>query len=264
MAISYTLIYFVCAPGIIFSLIYFDWDPLYKILLFVPLEQRNCFTPTTIILNFIRLSVSFLCLAESTRMFPGSITFCIAVIKIHLGILDALQEYARRIPYCQPIHTVIRYRIIFRNYVTLVAICETIRDIIEWLTAALLFFGLTMIVIVNFVTVKMYDKLPLFLYACFPCVCIMILSVLAVTLPFAPMVHVNSGEILRLCSANVMQLPANWRKLARKKLIGLRNTTPNAGLSQYRFFALTSGFKKEYYYAIVTYTITALLSVDIN
>ncbi|OXA45241.1 putative SMEK 3 [Folsomia candida] len=128
----------------------------------------------------------------------------------------------------------------------------------------LLFMGVGLFcgVGVNFVTMKMYGITPISIYLLFP-VCAVFMGMIA-DIMTTMIVKISESSCTLVWKMERYLSPCGDRAFVRRKLRVVRNVKVNAGIGPYVFFGVNAGTKLAYYYTVVNFTITALLSIQIE
>lgn len=122
--------------------------------------------------------------------------------------------------------------------------------------------GSAVAVLFNFVSLKMYDLIPMPIYLFFPSVAVLNYCHMAILLPIVIYVYENDKKIVQqwnyFChrSANV--------KLLRRQVKATKVLRMYGGLLGYRLYQLRKEVKPRYFYETVYYTITAMFSISVG
>lgn len=123
-----------------------------------------------------------------------------------------------------------------------------------------MFLGFSFSVALNFMTMKTYGIIPMPFYAFFPSGSILTAVLISFMLPMLVDVFENCGEMYArwkcLVAGNVD------KKYLRRKLKATRVVRLYGGMFGYNIYICKRSTKLAYYGWILSYTITALLSVD--
>lgn len=190
---------------------------------------------------------------EQMRLFPLIMCICTIVVHIVLGILSHLRESRLRISMSR-----VKSMQCLRKYYYLQIILQTMYDLSAPVIAALMTIGLLLSVTFNFLCVKMRSVLPMPYYlVCFVAAGI-ILVLIQILLPLAINVYEDSEALMQIWKVALRY--SCDRKYLRRRLRACKAVRFYAGLFKYNFFYISLSTKSTFWYAIVDYTITALLS----
>jgi len=124
---------------------------------------------------------------------------------------------------------------------------------------AMLGVGLFGTVLMNYGTLKLYSVIPLVGYTIFPLLSCLSLCLIQITLSNAIKIYENSAGVLESFGRSLIN-PCG-RKYLLRKLRSLRPAGMECGVAGHRFITIKRCTKVEYYYSIVDFTITAVLSI---
>lgn len=189
---------------------------------------------------------------ELMRLFPLGI--CIFAIGIHiiLGIMSYLEENSGRIAMSR-----IKSLEILRIYNYLEIILQVVHEVSSTAASVLMILGLLLSVTLNFLTVKMRSVLPMPYYLVCPVSAGIIPVVIQILLPLAISIFENAEALLQSWRVEVRH--SCDRRYLRRRLKTCKAVTVYAGLFKFNFYHLCVSTKSTFCYAIVDYTITALL-----
>lgn len=120
----------------------------------------------------------------------------------------------------------------------------------HYIAPPLIFFGISVCVLANFATIKMYRTLPIMVYLEFPVVSMLAYGFLATALPRSVMVHEVSSEYLRVLRAICI------RRYEKKLIRSLRPMGVRVG----HFGTITKNWVVTICQNIVVYTMNLLLT----
>jgi len=118
------------------------------------------------------------------------------------------------------------------------------------------------IVFLNTLIVLGYAHVPLALFICFPILLFYHIAILYILFPLVIFCHEWSQDILNVWSVQCCS-GAN-RGYWRRKIWSLSILNMYGGMGDYSFFLLCKDTKTDYYWAILNYTVTVLMSVELN
>ncbi|OXA41576.1 hypothetical protein Fcan01_23760 [Folsomia candida] len=121
--------------------------------------------------------------------------------------------------------------------------------------------GLANGILSNFVSLKFYSTLPIWLYVIFPCVAVMVIIIAHVALNYLHNVADYSGKLLRNLDLFTLSQPQKGLKKTRKELRSLNVLTLSPILAGHKFLMYKRSTKTTYLVVMVTYTINLLLTV---
>lgn len=243
-------------------------DPLYDIILLLPLESLSNIVNVKFlrwILLFLRLIIFTFVVGEICRIFSGSCIYLAAFVMLHLKIYGALFSFIIRnsIVNTEKIITY-RYAKVIECYNTISIIHCIMKQTVEWASFAALLFCMIVIVMSNFLTIKMYAYLPFVFYLCLPCVSVIIWMTLLFLIPPVIFAQKESANLLHIMKANIMILPLQNRRWFYKRIVVIRAYTHHAGLSQFAIVTYKPSMRNKCYWNIVSYTINALLLIPVS
>lgn len=125
-----------------------------------------------------------------------------------------------------------------------------------------LFASGLLIVLLNFISLKMYSAVPFRMYAFFPTIAVLVTVVIYMFMPMVIAVFERDVEIhakWRYYSYRSSNVKLLLRRLRATKVIGI-----TVGIANYRLFDCTKSMLPRYFSVTVDYTITALLSIPVN
>jgi len=123
--------------------------------------------------------------------------------------------------------------------------------------------GCTILVLFNFITIRMYGMIPFLLYLIFPTVNILIVAIVHTVVPFAEDIETQDQELRTLLINNFCR-KKSYPYLSRR-VLGL---TPNAirlqaGVGETIFFYFKRSTKSAIYSGVFLYTINFLLATPV-
>lgn len=171
-----------------------------------------------------------------------------------VSLLDSI-KYMERISYRFWIHSYAR--VIIHHHSMTQILLQWSSNMFHSLVAILKLCGLVSIPL-NYVTLKMYGLMPFRLYIAFPIACVLLPLSHQILLPL--LIGVYEGEV---------NLHWNWKRALRfsgymkylvRRIKATRILRLYCGVSEFNFYFLKKSTKLKYQYAILSYTISALLS----
>lgn len=117
-------------------------------------------------------------------------------------------------------------------------------------------------VVFNFVSLKMYQIIPMPLYMFFPSVSVVIPGMICMILPVVVDVYESDAEVV-----------AQWKyscrrssdiKLLSRQVRATKVLRINGGMLGFTLCQFTKGVKASYFFEVVNYTITAIMSVPVD
>ncbi|OXA63780.1 hypothetical protein Fcan01_00456 [Folsomia candida] len=121
--------------------------------------------------------------------------------------------------------------------------------------------GLANGVLCNFASLKLYTTVPIWIYTIYPCVAVMILITIHVTMPCLHNVLDFSEKLLKILTLFSILRLMEARKISHKQLKSMKNITISPILAGYKFFIYRRCTKVTYLVMFVTHTINLLLTV---
>ncbi|OXA48091.1 hypothetical protein Fcan01_17340 [Folsomia candida] len=238
-------------------IVYFRLDPFTQI--FYYLLPHNITTSPLISFIFmaLRLSAIFPLLAGN-RLFS-----CIAItttLDAHLGltILSILASSTNNVNMMGVGRRAIdKY---LEGYYTGQIILEIGADFVYPGISIVMFLGFWFSVSLNFMTMKTYGIVPMPFYAFFPTGSLLTGVLISFMLPMLVDVYENSGEMYAKWKHLAGRCPD--KKYLKRKLRATRVVRIYGGINGYNFYVCKKSTKLTYYGWILSYTISALLSVD--
>ncbi|OXA37884.1 hypothetical protein Fcan01_27329 [Folsomia candida] len=249
IVLNISVVAFAIYPVTFIFFLYTDLDPLYLFGKYVVNKGPPCFfILTTIARPFVVLPFLQIC-----RLF--SILFSGLTVGCHL-ILSNI-SWMERTSRVGPL-----LARVLRNHAILQIILQSIENAVSALIAIIMLAGFLLSILFNFTTIKMYHVIPMPLYLFFPAVGILIPMIIQVMLPM--LIEVYEGEVL---------LHRRWRcalwlrhgniKYLKRRLTGVKVLRMYAGIKCHLFYFVKKSTKATYYYAIWSYTISAMLSIRV-
>lgn len=233
-----------------------------------PLFQFQQYVLPLILPDFIPAGTTswfYLDFARCLFIIPGlrmihiySLGFCVATTSAHL-VLSCISI----IDYNSPTICLERRfvtKILTENDV-LNIILQTLYKPISLACAMTMFVGFVLNVTLHFVTIKMFHIIPMPLYFAFPSVAVCMLMMIQVTLPMAIKIHAG-GE----------GMAWKWKyysyystdiKYVRRMIRARQGVRINLGLFGFRFFYFKKSTKATFCYNLLSYTISALMSIKV-
>jgi hypothetical protein len=130
------------------------------------------------------------------------------------------------------------------------AVTELINESCYALFPSLLFFGQSVLVLSNYATIKMHDRIPMPFYLVMPFLSVFIVVLISVLFPAASDVHEGSLEFLRSVHL-IVGRSKYWRKVWRAE----RPLRFNVG----GLFRAKRSTKTTFFYQCIDFTVTALM-----
>ncbi|OXA61272.1 hypothetical protein Fcan01_00444 [Folsomia candida] len=215
--------------------IYLNLDPFYHIL-----SLLNITHPLAYMFRFYLI---FTVPAELCRLLALIVLFSISAFQMVRNTLNALvQENSTRF---RAIVVRMRGALVESQYrqvqITVVSMEELLDCICLFGQGLCLANG----ILCNFVTFKFYAILPIWFYAIFPCISVMILVIFHVLMPYLHDVFDNSHKLLEILSLFTTCQPKEVRKKSLKELRSLKKITISPMLAGYKFFIYARSAKVE-------------------
>jgi hypothetical protein len=251
-----TLIGYLLTP----FMIYFHLDLL-------PIIQTHILTPIGLeipYLFYLFLPIYLLSPIPALQVTRVLATLCcVLTIGIHL-ILSVISHLTKS---CS-ISTFKHSHLLESNlhtYRTLELIIQIFSEIISLLVALLMGFGFVFSVSSNFLSLKMITIIPMPLYLFFPLIATLLLIMIQCLLPMA----INIYE-------RALILGQNWKfylqfcesrhdlRYFTRKIKSIQPVRIRSGLFEFNLYYLKRSTKVTFYTNIVSYTITALLSINVH
>lgn len=194
-------------------------------------------------------------LLQLCRLIP----FLASTLLIYVKSVQGLTKFLK-LCHFQITKSIFRSDELFNLYGTLQIISQLFYELSSVIIAVLAGSGFVNCVVFNFVSLKMYHLIPIQLYPVFPFVSLVTISIIQILVPEAIAVFENAESMI-----------AKWRqslalsrdlKYLKRKIRATRTVRIYAGLFSYNFFHFKMSTKGTFFSQIVSYTITALLSVE--
>ena len=169
-----------------------------------------------------------------------------------VGIFDSIGASAQK------------HHFLVQTYKILDVITRQMAPFLSKSISIIMCLGSSLIILLDFATIKMYRVIPMPLYFFFPTVGITAKIILHTLLPQIIWIREQSYQVLeriRNQAVDIKSGPA--RKEFLMELKHLRPAPIYVSFANYNFVALKNSLKTNYYYLLLYYTITALLSVKI-
>jgi len=138
-----------------------------------------------------------------------------------------------------------------KHYSIIVVIISKIRQFLDFGAVSIMGNGLLIDVLANYVVIRIYGRIPLFLYLAIAIIALLVPIVMMAELPEAAQTLVSSTEVIRFFKGRVSQ-----SRLQRK----IVNSLIPAKIVVGPFFNVNKGTTATYVNTILNYTITAILS----
>lgn len=233
--------------------IYFDFDPAgFVINDNLPESWKNQFQVQAIAI-FVRVFIMLCGCLDACRTFPLLFILLMIGLQMILQILLILAVESRRMIMMS------NFKLHLDNYIKLCLNISTFRDFQGEATAILIWTGSVLWVTVNFVSMKLYSVLPLFLYFFFFVLAIVCPVIVSQTLPYATNCHDHSKKLL--WSWKISTVTGTNKKYLLRKIASLQPVRLCASIAGFNLFVVQNSTKSTYYNVIILYTINAVISV---
>lgn len=224
-----------------------EMDPISQFYRFLLPKSRLLYFIIMLLLRPTFIWVTFL---QISRFF--TMVFCICTIAERL-VLDRISEMNRTIGK----YWTSRYEVL-KNHDILQILLQYSSDLTTNLVGIIKFGGLILSVAFNYVTLSMFDVIPMRLYLAFAIVSALLPIIIESMLP--PLVDVYEEEVkLHWRLGRSLHLPWTWKFLT-KRVKAARILRVYCGIMQYNFYHLKKSTKVRYWFIILNYTISALLA----
>lgn len=233
--------YFLCSFGI-----YFQLDPLYLLGEYGIIPKFPWYFRIIVLLPAVHICCA-LC-----------VMFCLLTVTGHISLssLTSLEHLSPKLGYNRKsAETFLNWYSILRlNFV----VCANISN---WCCLLFMVVGLVAGVWVNFVTIKMYRVTSMPIYLFFP-VCSLLMAVMAnLMISITVNIYNRSGKVLIRLKRCISRNSRTDSAYIRRKVRAIKAIQVYAGTSQYIFFGVKALTKLQFYYTVINFTITALLSI---
>lgn len=235
--------------------IYEGLDPLYLLAKYMIFSSRSN-SQFVIIVTLFRLLI-IISFIQICRLF--ALIFCAITVLCHvvLSCINWMTRTSRKLIFGRD-----SARRILLGHDKLQIIIQNVQTEISSLQAVVLLTGLVLSICFNFVTIKMYHVIPMPLYLFFPAVGITIPIIIQIMLPM--LIDVYEEGVVLDWRWRCTLLATKDRKHLKKKLKGIKILRLYAGLNDHLFFFTKMSTKSMYYYTILSYTISSLLSMQVG
>ncbi|OXA37131.1 hypothetical protein Fcan01_28090 [Folsomia candida] len=231
-------------------LLYFEFDPTFMFAKYVLSLTLNT-SLDQILFNTVRL-LQFLVALQICRLFPLLVCTLMFGVLIILDTVKTLDMWVVLIKFSQN-----KAAAQIRRYIELTLVMQVCAGFSDASIAILMGLGLILCVLFNFVTLKLYNIIPMPLYLYFPSVAIIIPFIIDTLLPLGIRVNEKTarlktkwGKQLDLCSD---------RKYLQRRLRAIKPLRFDCRVAGYNLLQLVKPTKAWFYMQIMNYTISALL-----
>lgn len=240
-----------------FFLLYFEFDPLFMLYkYYIPSSnQPHLGVWLKVGCHLLRLLQCFP-VYQTTHILCKVI--CLAVIGGQL-LLSCVTYFLKTI---SELSNPFRAADILLKHKSLEIILLMLLDIVRFLAAGFMAIGFILSVAFNFATLKMYHIIPMPLYLYCPSVSVLIPALISILLPMAISLYERDAQV-HAGWRNIMHKSPGL-KLLKRELSATKTLRFYAGFFGFTIFELKPGVKSTYYYAILDYTMTLLLSIDLH
>lgn len=128
--------------------------------------------------------------------------------------------------------------------------------------ALILFSGLVMSVAFNFATIKMSQVIPMPIYLAFPIFAFATLIIIQIMMPMLIKICVGGEEVAWKWKYYIFY--SKDVKYVTRMIRARQGVRINVGLFGFRFFFVKKSTKATYYYTLLSYTISALMAIEVD
>lgn len=230
---------------------YFRLDPVFHFAKYVLHLEMN--TLRDHLFLFPLRICQFLPLLQICRLFPFLNCLVCLTTKLLLDAIHTLDTWAFLIRFSRP-----RADLQVRRYLELAVTVQVAYAILATIVALLMGLGLILCILFNFVSIKLYNVVPMPLYLCFPPVAVVIPLIIDTLLPFGISVNDKADKLKIKWGRKLVS--SSDLKYIRRRVLAINPLHIPCGILGFKFFKLTKSIKVWFYDQILNYTITALLS----
>lgn len=225
-------------------------DPLYGIVVeFTPFRINSIFV------TIIRLTLLFLSATEVVRMICISIVIFIVCIKVLTDLFKTLLL----------IHNNLEQQKVIELWKHTEIVIKILKPATDIMIAIVLGICFVISVLTNFCTIKLGSVVPMYIYVLFPHIAIVVMGVFTLAISQTSKLYNYSSELLwQLKISSRGRWDIKGRKCHSKLLKSFQPLAVCAGINGYQLFVSKQSLMLTYCYAVVDYTITALLSIPVE
>lgn len=196
----------------------------------------------------------FIC--EAFRFLANMICMCTLTGILFIERISHLQNYAG--------YLASRRRKVVENYLIQYRYLEIIlassSEFVAPAVSILKFVAFLAFVTLNFITLKMSHAIPMPLFLIFPSMAVACGIAIHVLLRISIAVYENSRKVLDKWSLILARI--RDKRYSRRRLRGFKETGIYAGFLHFNFYVCKKSTKSTFYDTILSYTISALMSID--
>ncbi|OXA54403.1 hypothetical protein Fcan01_10283 [Folsomia candida] len=256
--LNLTVATFAIIPYFMYPFIaYFGLDPFTQTLHNLLIPSNLAPPPVTYALTALRFSV-VAPLIQGNRLLSFFTVATTLATHLILTLISILSKATKNVRMSGISRSVID--IYLNTYQTVQIIMAGTVEFTAAVTSISMFLAIVMSVLVNFVTLKMYETVPLPFFAFFPTASVLVVVLIGVMFPMLVDVYENCGEMY-----------ARWKylvgrsvdkKYLTRRLRAIRVLRFYGGINGYNIYICQRSTKLTYYGVILSYTVSALLSVE--
>jgi len=236
--------------------LYFQFDPIYTVIRELIFQYEKRETATRLIIEFCRVYLTSFYLVEGFRLVSLiSLSFITAIDTIQ-NLCQLVNEKLEYYSCHNPLWVNIRWNLLCYNKLVL---CVNVLQLVEIIALLLMGAGLIMLVLWNFIIIRMYDFFPFSIWCCFPVLDVIVIGVIQLTIPQC----VTFANLAAKWKAHLI-LTADKRRspYERKRTRAMYPLRVNVGIPGYiNLFSFGKSTKVSYYGAILCHTINLTMAV---
>lgn len=233
--------------------IYFQIDPLGQLESQILTNSNPLFAQLIILISRILTVVAGI---QTSRLIAKMVSICTILTQLILDCITNLGKMTTRL-----VQTWIRTNPVLREYTCLEIILFEFLEIASNVIFLLMGQGILLLVMFNFITLKLYGHVPSALYPAAPSVSILLPIVIQTLLQMLIDVFEDASRLKNRWDKELGDF--GGVKYLKRRLRAVRILRWYAGIFSFKLYDLKQQVKPIYYYTIVNYTITALLSIEL-
>lgn len=214
--------------------------------------------PIKLIFLLLRLSVCFVCLQISRVI---TLVVCVPTITAYL-VLSSISCLDRSAVTCMTNQSRTMTKIYFRYYATMQIIMAIGYDFIAPAISVCMFISFILSVLLNTMSLELYGVVDMPYFLVFPIIATVLEVIIHIMLRMMVDLSENCGKT-QINWARLLRL-SNDKKYLKRRLSSLQCIAVCGGILSYNLYLCKRSIKGTYFGAILNYTITSVLSINIE
>jgi hypothetical protein len=255
--LSLIVIFISLVPLLVPFVLYNNLDPFYRTFDAVCPNSIKKWIIVRLFRYLLRFTCAFVSCLEVCRMWP---LITILLTNIDVKCKDIL-SLVRKVQACPHVNAWMKCELTLKYYETLnCVIRRNFRRFVGNSSALLLALSFLMEILLNYVSITMFDKIPMPIYLFFPVTAIEITVLLLLLAPAYTEFHETGKRIISQLKLNAVLLPCRRRKFLQLTLRAIKPICFAATAGDRNLFRFTSSSKALYFKLLTEITIDAVLS----